>query len=347
MWVGFKLIAVAGVALLLVWSTCLMHPDAAPNPLQGNQSETPPEVIPQIGSAAFSGSDLTWLVARRKGYLLHSSNGGASWRRLPASQITKSSQISFVDSEHGWAVAGDSDSQGHIWRSIDGGRTWSWLAKLNSDNPRWRFTGEVQLDFVDRLNGWLIETFSIWRTSDGGISWKQVFSTGQMGGQVFKTTDGGKTWDVQTVRDKGYFTNIFFVDRNTGWLCSGDQMYRTDDGGRTWRLQATLTESWQLESCFFVSKREGWVVGTRLLGPSTGLPETNMRNNLVRGIVLHTLDGGETWMVVRIGQNEPFFHRVHFSSTQTGWLFSRDRVYRTINAGRTWRVVLNLPAIKA
>lgn len=352
---------------LLGLAICFTTSILTPNYAAKAQSETPAEVIPQIGSAAFSGTDLIWLVTRRPGYLLHSSDAGKIWQRQRAGQITKSSEVSFIDADHGWSISSSANHDGQIWWTTDGGSTWSLLATLKSDRPGWRFTAAVQLVFVDRQIGWLIETFSVWRTSDGGTTWRQVLSTAQMGGaqpsvgrfldpltawisgggKVFRTADGGITWDAQSVVDNIHFSDIFFIDQQTGWGVSGNRVYFTGDSGRNWRLQSILAQAWQIESCHFVSEKEGWAAGMRLLGPSFGLPQTNIMHNLARGIVLHTLDGGETWQMVNLGKHEPFFRRVHFSNAQQGWVFSRDKIYRTANSGRTWRLVLTLPPLKS
>lgn len=115
-------------------------------------------------------------------------------------------------------------------------------------------------------------------------------------GQVSRTTNGGKTWDVQTLRD-AFFTHVFFVDEETGWLSHGrdSQLFRTDDGGKTWELQPRIGDSVFIDSAYFRTKEDGLGVGRRLLKGSSGFMPLDIERNLVQGVVLRTQDGGRIW----------------------------------------------------
>ena len=232
----------------------------------GDEQEAAWVNLPQIKSATFSDINTAWLVTYKEGQLLRTEDGGKSWNKIPADVYDKSnkarfSQVSFVDSQRGWAV----NVHGQVWRTISGGRQWTEIANLASDKPNSeRFIAAEQIKFTDELHGWIIATYIIWHTQDGGASWTQVFSAsdprvkGQpvrgsflnrdkawicgTDGEVYHTADGGKTWSVQTMKNAGFFSDIFFIDEKTGWLSSGagGQLYRTDDGGETWQLQPEL-----------------------------------------------------------------------------------------------------------
>ena len=323
--------------------------------------------LPQIECAAFNDINTAWFVTYREGSLLRTEDGGSSWDKVSSREVGRFNKVSFIDSHRGWAI-NKINGQGWVWRTTDGGRTWTAITKLISDDPEWDFTSAVQIQFVDELNGWIIETFTIWRTEDGGMNWNQVFSTSdpRVKGQpvrgffvnplkgwvcgtkneVYRTADGGKTWHIQIIGESAYLSDIFFVDENTGWLSRSidGQLYRTDDSGETWRPLPKPGEGIYIESSYFLSKKEGWGVGRRLLAGSSGFMPRDIEHNLVRGIVLRTLDGGQSWQQVQVGENDPFFDRVYFADAQHGWVLARDNVYRTNDGGKTWRVVLRLPS---
>ena len=65
-------------------------------------------------------------------------------------------------------------------------------------------------------------------------------------GFVYKTTDGGETWNQVWHRDGTFVRALGFVDRQTGFagnigpnyfpgVKDPRPLYRTDDGGKTWR----------------------------------------------------------------------------------------------------------------
>lgn len=318
--------------------------------------------IPKITSAAFVGPGMAWLATRQTDSVLHTETGGSVWGRLPPN-IDRNTVITFIDPNQGWLVK-KSGGKGQVWHTADGGKNWSIISSITPTSDP--FLSPIQIQFVNETHGWLIETFSIWRTQDGGKSWVEVLSTddsrltGQpsrgfflnelkawvcgTNGQLYSTDNGGKTWRIQTVGE-GLFSDIFFVDEHTGWLCrnTNGQLYRTDNGGRSWQLQPPLSQNVYINSCYFISKDEGWGVGEQLLEGSQGLsPVDYISKGLVQAIALHTVDGGKTWQPSLVEKSQPFFDRVHFTDAEHGWLLSRDNVYRTTDAGRSWQVMLNL-----
>src|SRR5690348_1864648 len=59
-------------------------------------------------------------------------------------------------------------------------------------------------------------------------------------GEVFRTTDGGKTWgsEFATVPPNGLpgpVNDIVFKDTLNGWVGASLDAYRTTDGGVTWK----------------------------------------------------------------------------------------------------------------
>lgn len=61
-------------------------------------------------------------------------------------------------------------------------------------------------------------------------------------GDIFKTADGGQSWETLAAPVKGNLTSVTFFDANVGWVLGASSLaLRTVDGGRTWadlRLQA-------------------------------------------------------------------------------------------------------------
>jgi photosystem II stability/assembly factor-like uncharacterized protein len=134
----------------------------------------------------------------------------------------------------------------------DGGATW---IGQGLKNPMVEFNNLLSVFFIDDQTGWVI-----------GVN-----------GTIMKTTDAGKTWELQNAGVSNELQGIFFVDANTGWI-TGDAgtIVHTKDGGATWNIQKSGVRD-TLRSAYFNSPQEGWVVGSE-------------------GAILHTTDGGVTWL---------------------------------------------------
>lgn len=318
------------------------------------------ESLPQVKSIATMAHDRAWLVTL-KGDLLRTEDAGATWQKTPAEIVGGFQSATMLDARRGFTVS----NRGRVWSTDDAGRTWVAKAELKSED--WHFNESKQIQFTDELHGWIIETLTIWRTADGGTNWQRAFSpfeqkaNGQpvrafflnsrhiwicgTQGEVYSTKDGGNTWTIQAVAGKDLtFTDLFFVNSETGWLAGyasgrfNNRLYHTSDGGKTWRLAPTAFNQGYLNSIYFLNEREGWACGDGWLGDANA--------DSGKGILLHTADGGQSWQSVFISDDEPFFDRVWFVDQQHGWLFGRDSVYKTKDGGQNWHPVLKLPSIK-
>jgi len=321
------------------------------------------ENIPKIRSSDFRGADLAWLITERDGALLSTSDGGKTWNQVPGNAVgAKFDVVAFNDRKRGWAV----NNKGWVWKSDDGGESWLEISRLTpTGSDDWQFNSAGQIKFIDDRNGWIIETLSIWRTVDGGVNWRKVFPIGSgqsnvkgqptsgyfddptnvwvtgTSGEIYRTKDGGESWQAQTLLPNGDFNEVYFVDGNTGWLLgylggeTGTQLYRTDDGGQSW-LNYPIARV-QIQWICFINGDEGWAVGSE--GSSAGAKES------IRGVVLRTGNGGRSWNRIDIATEDRSFDRIHFVDRQNGWLIGRNGLYRTEDGGKAWRPVLPFESI--
>ena len=312
------------------------------------------DALPQVQAVSFNGEKELLVIAREQ--LLHTDDGGSSWKEVP-SPIVGISKASFINSNQGWLINND----GEVYRTTDAGRTWQKISQLI--NQQSLFYTPQQIQFVDETHGWISETYSIWRTEDGGLNWDLCF-TSKRGGpsqpgsasfidarngwvcadkELYHSDDGGKTWHRQPLPVETTCSDVFFVDERTGWASvrpSGG-IYRTDDGGQNWQHQLGPTEdnNFGIDSLYFLNRENGWAVG-RVWPKSIGKEAT-------RGIVFQTENGGKSWQTIEVGEDETFYSEIHFSDAHNGWTFARDKIYRTQDGGATWRTILSLPPVKA
>ncbi len=267
----------------------------------------------------------------------------------------------MLNEETGLAV----NDRGQIWSTVDGGQTWVTKAELRAND--WHFNESNQIQFTDELHGWIMEALSVWRSEDGGASWRKAFSPFQQNadgqpirgfffssdkawvcgthGELYSTNDGGRRWKIQKLSGRdASFTDLFFVDDNTGWLAGyypgqyNNLLYSTNDGGKSWQLLPNTVKDSSISSIYFLNEKEGWACGQTSSKGATGDSE--------KGILIYTTDGGRSWQSRLTKGDDPFFERVWFIDQQHGWLFGRDNVYKTQDGGQTWQTVLKLSPIK-
>jgi photosystem II stability/assembly factor-like uncharacterized protein len=222
------------------------------------QVNTLPALFVDSIGTFFSNNRKGWIIAhlRRSAVILETDDGGQNWKaafRVPF-KLSAIHHIWFTDEKRGWAVgeAEDSDvSGGIIYGTKDGGRTWTLQYKGSGKES---FLQEVK--FSDALNGWAVGDEAVLRTSDGGA-----------------------TWQRQSIPKEAFFFGVEVLSPNEAWIVgSGCSILHTVDSGSSWsqsQLPSEYEDHW-LNSVKFISRKQGWVAGDD-------------------GAIFFTSDGGETW----------------------------------------------------
>jgi photosystem II stability/assembly factor-like uncharacterized protein len=326
------------VVMLMLWA--LVRPQMAS--AEDWQWVSPLPTGNNICGAAWVG-DRAWIVDDA-GVVLRSSNNGDSWDWQNTAFRVPWPIMTFVDSLYGWVAGGVANSgvAGLINHTTDGGQTWTQQA-----NGIGRFN--LDIDFVDRDVGWVLNRVDwydgpnrVLGTSNGGADWNIIFiATSTVGltaidfvspllgwgvgrdtdsARVFRTLDGGRTWDPQIGIDDSYFYDLSFVDSLYGWaISSAGVLCRTTDGGSSWTCARPDTGAGGPSSIKFADRQHGWIVTGRF----------------ARG-VLSTSDGGETWSQFIPGARIDV-GKVTCRDAEHAMVTSTiGRLYRTNNGGTTW-----------
>ena len=87
--------------------------------------------------------------------------------------------------------------------------------------------------------------------------------------QVFRTIDGGNTWDKLRESGAHDYEAVYFVDSNNGWVIANfyalngrGYIFHTTDGGLTWNEQNDESSGYY-KDIFFIDENIGWVIGSR------------------------------------------------------------------------------------
>ena len=183
-----------------------------------------------------------------------------------------------------WSKAHSFETVGIVWRQqMSGGTAW-----LNS------------VHFVNASIGWAASS----------------------GGEIFKTTNGGKSWAMLSTDGTTRYESIFFVDSLKGWSVGNGGSYpnyigainKTTDGGTTWTAQPSGTSN-TLTSVRFVDDLTGWAVGNQ-------------------GTILKTTNGGSSWSAQSAGTTGRL-SCISVLNASTAWI-AGDYIFKTTNGGTTW-----------
>ncbi|MBC7248220.1 MAG: IPT/TIG domain-containing protein [Actinobacteria bacterium] len=132
---------------------------------------------------------VAWACGRR-GTVLRTTDGGATWERLEAGTARDVHDISSPDADTAWAVAGGPDEKPLVLRTTDGGATWEHLDPGNLNPLRC-------IAALDR---------------------DTALAAGE-NGTALLTTDGGATWALQDTGTADHLVSLSMAgDGNTAFL---------------------------------------------------------------------------------------------------------------------------------
>jgi photosystem II stability/assembly factor-like uncharacterized protein len=195
-------------------------------------------------------------------------------------------------------------ASGGVWKSLDGGTTF----KPVFDKQPVQSIGAIAIDPSDSKTVWV----------GTGEGWTR--NSVSIGDGIYKSTDGGETWNNVGLPDSERITKIVVHPKNGSivyacvpgklWSDSNDRgLYRTSDGGKTWTLvlrggnastgcsgitmdpknpDVLLAGMWDF-------RRKGWTFRSGGEGP-----------NDASGSGLHrSTDGGKTWTSIATSKGLP------------------------------------------
>lgn len=151
---------------------------------------------------------------------------GTTWTQF--TDVNQVGEIQFANEQIGYAAVGPSSYPGKMWKTVDGGTSWS---TLNSFTPR--NLAEMQIVTPDKV--YVRDdtyTNTNWQYSeDGGQTWNFVsnfpkrfhffdelnaYGINNETKDVYKTVDGGQTWQIIIHSDNtlcGYDKFVWFPDK--------------------------------------------------------------------------------------------------------------------------------------
>jgi len=203
---------------------------------------------------------------------LQTDSNEGSFSKHKITSFTNLNASFFINNDFGF-VAGDS---GKIYKTINGGTTWTSLSTNIQDNIYSLFFVNDSVGFATCSNGIIIKTNnsgSNWSLLNSGTSkylYASYFVNPDTGivvggyGTIIKTSNGGNNWI--SITDTGYtYRSVKFFNNNYGIIAGGDGstpiIYITKDGGTTW-INQNINRQTYLKSIFLTDTSTVWAVGT-------------------------------------------------------------------------------------
>ena len=222
---------------------------------------------------------------------LTTTNGGESWTKKYFPDIKDFYEIIFFDVLTGLALARVDESGNSvrkILRTTDGGKTWPPVSIPGiSGIATYELNARPDIFPIIAINNNGVEVLLV--SNDNGQSWKikdlpaaecnrVYFHNANVGfvscgllffpEHVFKTTDGGTTWEFMPGSPFNFSSVVHFNSENEGIIINGHyhhevshgegwdildyyDVYETQDGGQAWLITPAPKE-WHLEGNYFM-----------------------------------------------------------------------------------------------
>src|SRR5688572_14287983 len=263
-------------------------------------------------AAGVAGTPGTYFAGAASGGVWKTTDGGATWKptfdkessqAIGALAVAPTNpNVVWAGTGEGWAVR-DMDMMGDgIYKSTDQGETWTRMGLEN--------TGRIGTIVIHPTNENIVMACALGRATGP-----------QRERGVFRTEDGGKTWQ-----------HVLFVDQNTG--CSGLQIAHKDPNvvlAGTWEmyLQTHVLESGGMGSGIHIS-RDGGKTFTKITNP--GLPKSPFGKT---DVAIAPSDPNRMYALIQTGSDgvTPFGSKTRLKSEAQGSMWRSD------DGGKTWKNV--------
>jgi photosystem II stability/assembly factor-like uncharacterized protein len=295
-------------------------------------------VNPLLGFTAYEAEDSI--------YILKTTDGGMNWiSKIIRNNYQMVHTVEFIDANTGF-IGGGVQSSGFIYKTTDGGNTWGPSASIQFEPQAINQKEQLGIYDAGGINSIYFKDSNIGYAVLGGV-WGCVSER-----KIYKTTDGGNTWN-QTYRatEQNGLISVFVNDEGKGSAVGfSGIIILTEDDGNSWKqiLSGAFSNNSSgddIFSIFNIDENIGWSVGGRedcLTGGS---------------VILKTTNGGKIWKTkLDITSTNSSVRSVYFINEFFGWAVSSQSIeqtttsqevnritagqgiYRTTDGGENWAV---------
>jgi photosystem II stability/assembly factor-like uncharacterized protein len=260
----------------------------------------------------------TGYTANWSGEIYKTVNGGINWT-LKHSESFGSWGVNFQSPDTGFFVG----SQGKVISTYDGGATWN---SINVGGANDLFS----IDCPAKDTCFIAGNGIILKTTDAGNNWQTIYTSTDwylgidfissqigyaIGNKIFKTTDGGITWNI--VNNSGG-REISCATQDVCYaITSGNSVIsKTTDGGISW-IDFSLGNNL-------------WIDDIQVLNENTIFAACTSQVDLQ---VVYSIDAGITWFLQQQINDSAGLNSIHMLTENEGWVSGLRGIYHTTNGG--------------
>jgi photosystem II stability/assembly factor-like uncharacterized protein len=315
----FIYVVILLIAIISLLSSCTKFPDASWEVIDLNYTGSLSDIYTISGDTLFILSTLD--DTYQNTCIFESDDAGATWTQKCFPKLYPGGFYNFYCLNHLKIYA----TGGALFRSDDGGLNWQ---QINE--------GGGLLHFFNNNEGLRMSGQSIYKTLDGGNSYRTVYSHEGFGGfsfiQLFddkvgytsggsyqanvgsllKTTDRGETW-YSPSNISNCVLGMSFISKDIGYIIvkftegniSGGELLKTIDGAKTWKSINKIYEGDAIvpRQCYFFDEHHGFIKGTDIVSK-----------------ILSTNNGGKSWQIEYKGKSVDYLiNKMIFTSTGIGF----------------------------
>ncbi|MBU1875000.1 hypothetical protein KJ688_14930 [bacterium] len=298
------------------------------NPLSNNFQNGDWNIISSLNedmcTVFFIDSMNGWAVGYN-GQINITTDGGVTWSNQNSGTTNKLTSVYFLNNQTGFASGYNNtliytNNKGNTWVPIqvasDSGSIYSCLHSDDANNLYFISNyGEVYWsnDLGESWNN--KHNFDNWGFSYLDYSNNPTCYAMQFGGNsLYKTTDGGNSWNIYTIPLQ-WSGDIYFFDKDHGWITENwapssmihdsTSIYMTNDGGETWIQQSSLS-GLVLDNIVFVDIFHGWV------------------SKITK--IYYTSDSGKTWTCQFESDEIGYIRDIFFVDINNGWALTSEGI---------------------
>jgi photosystem II stability/assembly factor-like uncharacterized protein len=206
------------------------------------------------------------------------NDGGATWQRRTMPAGCGIANLAFLTGRIGVALCWMSGTKPGVFRTVDGGSTWSPQSYGNTREYSDLREGLGWITFADAEHGLSVELDQILFTRDGGRTWRISRYCANVNTSKFKNPSvGSNMWDT---------IEVHLLDAEYGWWTYKGDLFQTTNGGETWCKLPSIRypgRTYGISLLRFATRSRGWA---QFDGYGRMVPPYP---------IFETLDGGKSW----------------------------------------------------